>query len=99
MRVIWSDAAEDDLVSILLYVAADDKAAAFRLVDKLEVAGNSLVDFPKRGRQGRTPGTRELAVSSTKYILIYEITGDRVEIFHVLHGARDWPSHSEKGTS
>jgi toxin ParE1/3/4 len=91
MKVAWSDAAEADLRAILLYVAADDLAAAFKLVDRLESAGNGLGKFPRRGRVGRGPGTRELVVPRTQYILIYEIKDDRLEIVRVMHGARQWP--------
>lgn len=91
MKVAWSDAAESDLASILSYIAKDDKAAAFRVVDKLEAAGNSLAEFPRRGRVGRSSGTRELVVPSTNYILIYQLTDDGVEVLHALHGAQDWP--------
>ena len=91
MKVTWSDSAEKDLASVLLYIAVDDKAAAFKLVDKLEAAGRRLEEFPMRGRVGRSPGTRELVVSGTNYILIYEIFDDGVEILRAMHGAQDWP--------
>lgn len=94
MRVIMAEAAEYDLASALLYIAADDQEAALRLVSKLEAAGNSLTNFPRRGRPGRVVGTREWVVPGTKYILIYDIDGERVEILHVLHGAREWPPRS-----
>ena len=93
MKVNWSDAAEADLVAILLYVAADDEDAAFRLVDKLERAGNALAGFPRRGRPGRVQGTRELVVPRTRYLLVYEINDERLDIIRVMHGARAWPSN------
>ena len=92
MKVIWSAAAESDLQSILLYVAMDDVDAAFKLVDRLEAAGNNLAQLPRRGRPGRTPGTREWVVSRSSYILIYEIRDEKVEILRVMHGARQWPA-------
>lgn len=91
MRVSWSDAAVSDLAAVLLYIAVDDKAAAFRVVDKLEAAGERLADFPMRGRIGRISGTRELVVPSTNYILIYEISGDELQILRAVHGAQEWP--------
>jgi addiction module RelE/StbE family toxin len=91
VKVVWSDAAEEDLRSILLYLATDDVDAAFKLVDRLETAGNGLARFPRRGRPGRVPGTRELVVSRTSYILIYEIKDARLDIVRVMHGARQWP--------
>lgn len=91
MKVVWSDDAEADLLDILLYVSTDDVDAAFRLVDRLEAAGNQLRDFPRRGRPGRAPGTREWAVPRTKYLLIYEVNDDRIGVVRVMHGARQWP--------
>ena len=91
MKVAWSDTAENDLTSVLLYIAVDDKAAALRLVARLETAGNGLADFPMRGRPGRDPGTRELVVSGTQYLIVYRIEDEGVEILRALHGARDWP--------
>jgi addiction module RelE/StbE family toxin len=91
VKVTWSDAAESDLASVLLHIAADDKVAALKLVDKLETAGRSLENFPMRGRIGRCPGTRELVVPGTSYILVYEISGDGIEILRAVHGAQDWP--------
>ena len=85
MKVTWSDTAENDVASVVLYIAADDKAAALKLVTRLEMAGNGLEDFPARGRLGRDPGTRELPVSGTQYIIVY-----RIEL-RALHGARNWP--------
>ena len=90
MKVIWSEAAEADLRDILVYVAADDFDAAFRLVERLEAAGNALEDFPLRGRPGRASGTR-VVVPRTKYLLVYEINDNRLDILRVMHGARDWP--------
>lgn len=94
MNVAWSDAAEEDLRAILLYVAMDDVDAAFKLVDRLEAAGNGLARFPRRGRLGRDPGTREWVVPRTNYVLIYEIRDNRLEIIRVMHGARQWPPAS-----
>jgi toxin ParE1/3/4 len=95
MKVAWSDAADEDLRAILLYVAMDNVDAAFKLVDRLEAAGNGLKRFPQRGRLGRDPGTREWVVPSTNYILIYELQDDRLEIVRVMHGARQWPPASD----
>jgi toxin ParE1/3/4 len=91
MKVAWSDAADEDLRAILLYFGMDNVDAAFKMVDRLERAGNGLAKFPRRGRVGRDPGTREWVVPGTNYILIYELKDDRLEIIHVMHGARQWP--------
>jgi plasmid stabilization system protein ParE len=43
------------------------------------------------GRPGRVIDTRELVIDRTPYIAAYRITGDKVRILRVLHGARQWP--------
>jgi len=49
-----------------------------------------LAEFPKFGRTGRKPGTRELVFSGLPYLTIYRIHGDAVEILRILHGAQEW---------
>ena len=46
---------------------------------------------PGLGRPGRVPGTRELIVSGTRYIVPYRVKEDVVQIITVLHGAQKWP--------
>jgi toxin ParE1/3/4 len=43
------------------------------------------------GRIGRVPGTRELIVGGTPWIIVYRVRADAVEIIRVLHGAQKWP--------
>ncbi|HET6521471.1 MAG TPA: type II toxin-antitoxin system RelE/ParE family toxin, partial [Geminicoccaceae bacterium] len=51
-----------------------------------------LAQHPESGRPGRVPGTRELVVSGTPYIVPYRVQGNTVQILRVLHGARKWPT-------
>ncbi len=37
------------------------------------------------------PGTRELVVTGTPYIVPYRVKGQEVEVLRVYHGARHWP--------
>jgi plasmid stabilization system protein ParE len=57
----------------------------------IRAAAARLLDHPALGRPGRVPGTRELVVSGTPYILPYRVQGETVQILHVLHGAQRWP--------
>ena len=50
------------------------------------LAGDSLVEFPHRGRTGNDPRTREL-VALWPYIIVYETLTD-VHILRVWHGAQ-----------
>ncbi|WP_348232164.1 hypothetical protein [Trichocoleus sp. DQ-U1] len=42
------------------------------------------------GRPRRVPGTRELVVTRTPFIVSYRVIGDRVEILAAIHVARRW---------
>ena len=50
-----------------------------------------LATHPALGRPGRVPGTRELVVSGTPYLIPYRVHGKTVEILRVFHGARKSP--------
>ncbi|MFB2897343.1 type II toxin-antitoxin system RelE/ParE family toxin [Aerosakkonemataceae cyanobacterium BLCC-F50] len=43
------------------------------------------------GRPGRIPGTKELVVTRTPFILPYRVQGEQIEILAVIHAARQWP--------
>jgi len=90
MKVLWTGAGRADVDAIWTYVAQDNVEAADVLAQAFHASSTLLEKFPKLGRAGRIRGTRELIVTGTPYLLIYRIV-DRVEVLHVLHGARDWP--------
>jgi toxin ParE1/3/4 len=91
VNVRWSGPAEADLDAAVMFIAADDVAAALRMQDRLVAAVAALESFPRRGRPGRVEGTRELAVAGTPYLLIYEIAEDFISILRLHHGAQLWP--------
>lgn len=86
--VIWQASARADVLRLVTYIAEQNPIAARRIARELVAAGDSLADFPTRGRQGCVPGTRELLIIAP-YIIVYEVTAsDRVEILRVWHGAQ-----------
>ena len=93
MRVKWLRVALANLEAEADYIADDNPAAADRLVQRIFRATNQLAKFPAIGRPGRVPGTRELIVSGTPYIIPYRIRENAVEILRVFHAARKWPSN------
>ena len=46
---------------------------------------------PMSGRAGRVPGTRELVVANTPFLMAYAIEEARIVILAVYHGAQRWP--------
>jgi toxin ParE1/3/4 len=91
VRIVWSLTAERNLDAIWEYIAQDNIDAADRMAEKLRVAANNLIDYPRMGRAGRSHGTRELIVSGTPYILIYAASKVRVDIARIVHSKQDWP--------
>ncbi len=89
MRLVFAEPAAGDLDSILDYIALDNQAAAETVYRSIVTSAERLTQFPKMGRAGRLPRTRELPVPSTPYIIVYEVSPDAMTILAVFHGARD----------
>ncbi len=87
MRVVWSARSLADRRAIAAHLSAESPAAALRVVEELVVAGDSLGEFPNRGRPGLVTGTREL-VAPRPFIIIYQVLEDRVRILRLWHTAR-----------
>ncbi|MFS0773874.1 type II toxin-antitoxin system RelE/ParE family toxin [Sphingomonas sp. 1P08PE] len=85
-RVVWRNDALDDLDDIITYLEQFNPTAATRYFVRLFTLGESLRDFPHRGRP-TSDGDREL-VTVPPYILRYSVDGESVFILSVKHGAR-----------
>lgn len=92
MQLRWLKRALKNLDDEAAYIARDDLPAAARMVERIASAVDQLASHPALGRPGRVPGTRELVISGTPYIVPYRIRGDTVEVLRVFHGARKWPA-------
>ena len=90
MRVLWTPEALQDRADIWDYIAADNPRAAARMDALFSETAARLADHPKLGRQGKTPGTREL-IPHESYRLVYEISGETVWMLALVHTARPWP--------
>ena len=92
MNVIWSPEAIQDLISLRAHVAQQSPAGARRIVlGILHNVEQLLPNYPHIGRPGRVPGTRELIISQTPYIVPYRVRGEAIQILRVYHSARRWP--------
>ena len=92
MIIVWSPQAVADLAALRAFIAEDDKAAARRIA--LHIIHNVeelLSRQPSMGRAGRVPGTRELVIPRTPYIVPYRVRDNRIQVLRVYHGARKWP--------
>jgi toxin ParE1/3/4 len=92
MNIVWSPRAVGHLRQIREYIAEDDPRAAARIAEKILAGVELLALQPGMGRPGRVPGTRELVVAGTPYIIPYRVRGQRLELIAVFHGRQKWPS-------
>ncbi len=92
MKIVWSRRAIRHLVQLREYIAKDSEQNAVLVAERILKAVGLLQARPEIGRPGRLPGTRELVVPDTPFIIPYRIRRDRLELIAVFHGRRKWPS-------
>ena len=90
MNVIWTSTAELNRADIFDAIAADNPQAAKRMDEVFADAAVRLATFPKLGKAGDLPGTREL-IPHESYRLVYEVDGETVWVLALVHTARRWP--------
>ena len=91
MRIEWTQAALTDIAAAGDWIATDNPDAAERMAGRVGEAVEVLIDFPASGRPGRLRDTREIVVSGTPFIVIYQVRSDVLQILRLLHHARRWP--------
>lgn len=91
MQVKWLAVALRNLDHEAEFIAADDSQAARQVVSRVLDAVAVLALQPGIGRPGRVPGTRELVVSKTRYLVPYRVRGEVVEVLRVFHTSRRPP--------
>lgn len=86
--IVRTARADEDLIDIWTSVALGSPAAADRILDAIERRWQRLSLYPFSGmaRDDIAPGIRHLV--SGRYLTLYRITDDGVEIVRVLHGRR-----------
>ncbi len=92
LQIRYLPAAENDLLSILAFIARDSPKRASRFVHSIEKRIGSLSLHPSLGRiprhaHLRALGYRLLAVES--YIVFHRVYRNRIEIHRIIHGSRD----------
>ncbi len=96
MKVKWVRHALKDLDDAGEFIARDNPQAAGKTVKRIWDATQLLAVHPHAGRAGRIPGTRELVVTGTPFIIPYRVVENTVQILRVLHGKRKWPDRFVK---
>jgi plasmid stabilization system protein ParE len=91
--VIWTDAATDAVIDIVMGFGVDRIELAEKNADEIFEAGNSLALFPLRGRV--VPELEEIGERNLREIfhkpsrIIYEVAEYKVIILLVIDGRRD----------
>jgi addiction module RelE/StbE family toxin len=74
--------------SIHRRVAANDPAAAKRVILRIQHSVSRLERHPFSGRSGVVAGTRIVVVPGLPYVAVYRVREQFVDILAVLHTAR-----------
>jgi toxin ParE1/3/4 len=91
MRLAWTESALGDLRALRVYIAEHDPKAAGKVALAILDGVERLTEFPASGRPGRLPNTRELVIPGSRYLVVYRVKDETLEILRVLHSARRWP--------
>jgi toxin ParE1/3/4 len=90
-KIRWLRLALADLDELMVYIAKDNPEAATKVAGKIWETTRMLSNHPAIGKPGRVPGTREMVVTGTSYIVPYRVLANEGQILRILHGARKWP--------
>ena len=93
MEIKWLRTALKNLDQEAEYIAKDDPQAARLVVQRIYHAVALLKENPAMGHPGRLPGTHELIIPKTRYIVPYRVRPrlHRIEILRVFHMSRRPP--------
>ena len=89
-RVRWAPAAMRDLQAIQEYFAGDEEDVAQRLIERIVLATDWLLDWPRVGQEISKSGRRKWKPRRTPYVLVYRVVGDDIEVSRVRHEREDW---------
>lgn len=90
MQIKWLRKALKNLDDEAEYIAQEDPQAAQVVAQRIVHSVNLLSNNPSLGHPGRVPGTHELVVPNTRYIVPYRVRPrlQRIEILRVFHTSR-----------
>jgi toxin ParE1/3/4 len=94
MRIVWTRRANRHLRDAYEYWTHEESVdAAEKMLDRIFAAVELLPNHSEMGREGRVPGTRELVLGPTPFLIAYRVRRQKIEIVALLHGARKWPAN------
>ncbi len=95
MKIRWLRKALENIEHEATYISRENPAAANELVLRIYNSVALLAGNPTLGHPGRIPGTRELVVPDTRYIIPYRVRPrlKQIEILRVFHASRKLPKN------
>ncbi len=89
-KLIWTEGAKEDFREIRRTIAAKGSPkAATRVGRRIRELVVHLKTHPEMGKAGLWPGTLELVITDTPYIVVYVAEEDGVVLLGVAHGRQD----------
>ena len=99
MKVALSARAEADLRSIARWIASDNAEAAREFAHALRGKCASLAHAPKRFPVARRVDGRDLRKRTHgRYLILYIISDEGVEVIRIVHASRDWAALIDQGS-
>jgi toxin ParE1/3/4 len=89
MRFRFSRRAEADIEEIGDYIARDNPARAVTFISELRSHCRGLADFPEAAPLRPSVGEGVRMAVHGRYLILYVVRGELLEIRRVVHGARD----------
>lgn len=81
--------AREDLINIWKYVSETNEQAADKIIDSFMERFLLISEFPQLGRERNELMEGMRSFPWKRYIIFYSVKGETIEVFRVLHGARD----------
>ena len=88
MNVRYTRRALRHLDSIFTWIAKESPAGATGQITRIRYSTELLGRFPEMGHGGKSPGTLELVVPKTNFIIVYRVMVSEVQVLAVFDGRR-----------
>lgn len=89
MRILWTDAALNQLEAIRDYLAQTSSEYAQRIVERLVNRSEQIAAFPRSGRMAPEYEIDEVRqVIEASYRIIYLIKEEQIEVLAIIHTSR-----------
>jgi len=90
MKVVFTSTALADLNDVLSYTSINYPLLVPSLEHRIRAVIARIEQWPESAREvAQRPGTRVVPLIRYPFRIFYRISGDRIEILHIHHTARD----------